>query len=163
MFATAAAIFSVLLIITGVAKVARPHDVERALTGLGLPRVPFAGTMIGLGEIAIGASAFVFPAALVLQGAAYLVFAGWIFAALRADVPLASCGCLGKDDTPPSWGHLILNVIGSGISLAAAWSGPVQWSLDLEGIAMVSVVAVGVFLGYVVLTDAARLAGVRTK
>lgn len=163
MFATAAAIFSVLLIITGVAKIARPHDVERALTSLGLPRVPFAGTMIGLVEVGVGVTAFVFPMALVLQGIAYLIFAGWILAALRADVPLASCGCLGKDDTPPSWGHLSLNVIGSVVSLAAAWSDPAPWSLGLEGFAMVSVVAVGVFLGFVVLTDAARLAGVRTK
>lgn len=163
MFATAAAIFSVLLIITGVAKVARPHDVERALTSLGLPRIPFAGTMIGLGEIGIGVGAFFLPVALALQGVAYLVFAGWIVAALRADVPLASCGCLGKDDTPPSWGHFTLNVIGSLVSLAAAWSEPARWSFGLEGFAMVSVVAVGVFLGFVVLTDAARLAGVRTK
>ena len=163
MFATAAAIFSVLLIITGAAKVARPHDVERALTSLGLPRIPFAGTVIGLGEIGIGVTAFVFPAALVLQGVAYLVFALWILAALRADVPIASCGCLGKDDTPPSWGHFALNVMGSLLSLAAGLSAPVQWSFGLEGIAMVSVVAVGVFLGFVVLTDAARLAGVRSK
>lgn len=163
MFATAAAMFSVLLIITGVAKIARPHDVERALTGLGLPRIPFAGVLVGLVEVAVGAAAILTGAGLLAQGILYAIFALWILAALRLDVPLASCGCLGRDDTPPSWGHLALNVIAAGVSFGAVSSGPIQLSLGIDGIARIGLVAVGVFLAYVVLTDGARLAGARTK
>lgn len=163
MFATAAVIFSLVLIITGVAKVASPHDVERALAGLGLPRIPYAGALIGLAEVVIGASALFSSTALLVQGVLYLVFATWVFVALRLDVPLASCGCLGRDDTPPSWGHFALDVMAAGVSLAAVVSGPMPWTPDLEGITKTVVVAVGVFLAYVVLTDGARLAGVRAK
>jgi len=163
MFATAAVIFSLLLIITGVAKIVSPHDVEKALGGLGLPRIPYAGAIIGVVEVTVGTAAFFSSTALLIQGVLYLVFAVWVFVALRLDVPLASCGCLGRDDTPPSWAHLALNLIGAGVTVAAAVDGPGNWTLGLETISVALVVAVGVFLAYVVLTDGARLAGVRAK
>jgi len=163
MFATAAVIFSLLLIITGVAKIVSPHDVEKALAGLGLPRIPYAGAIIGVVEVTVGTAAFFSSTALLIQGVLYLVFAVWVFVALRLDVPLASCGCLGRDDTPPSWAHLALNLIGAGVTVAAAVDGPGNWTWGLETISAALVVAVGVFLAYVVLTDGARLAGVRAK
>jgi hypothetical protein len=163
MFATAAAIFSVLLIITGVAKVASPHDVERALVAPEMPRFPFAGAVVGVVEIVVGAAAFFAPTALLAQGLLYLGFAGWVLVALRRDVPLASCGCLGKDDTPPTWGHMFMNVVAGGLSLAAAANGPIDMAGGLEGIAMIVVIAVGVFLAYVILNDGARLVAVRSR
>jgi hypothetical protein len=163
MLATSAAIFSVLLIITGVAKVASPHDVERALVSLGLPRIPFAGAIIGAVEVLVGIAAFFAPIALLAQGLLYLAFAGWVLIALLREVPLASCGCLGKDDTPPTWSHLVMNVLAGSLSLGAAAGDPFAIAGGLEGIATIVVVAVGVFLGYVVLTDGARLAGVRAR
>jgi hypothetical protein len=163
MFATAAVIFSLLLIVTGVAKLVRPHDVEQALVGLGLPRVPFAGVFVGAAEIAIGVAAVFFVTALLAQGVLYLTFAVWVLVALRLEVPLASCGCLGRDDTPPSWGHFGLNLLAAGVSLAAALTGPMSWVWGVEGIATIVIVAVGVFLAYVVLTDGARLSGVRAR
>lgn len=163
MFATAAVIFSLLLIITGVAKIVSPHDVERALAGLGLPRIPFAGAIIGVVEVTVGTAAFFSSMALLIQSVLYIAFAIWVFVALRLDVPLASCGCLGRDDTPPSWAHFALNLIGAGVTVAAAGDGPGSWTWGPEGMAGVVVVAVGVFLAYVVLTDGARLAGVRAK
>ena len=163
MFATSAAIFSLLLVLTGAAKIARPHDVEKALLSLGLPRIPFAGTAVGVAEIAIGIAALFTATGLLLQGLLYLAFVGWVFVALRRDVPLASCGCLGRDDTPPSWGHLVMNTIATVVSLAAAVTGPLALTADLEGITRVVLVGVGVFLAYIVLTDGARLSGVRAR
>ncbi len=163
MFATSAAVFSVLLVITGVAKIARPHDVERALIGFGLPRIPYAGAAIGPIEVGVGALALFSPVGLVMQSGLYAVFAAWILAALHLDVPLASCGCLGRDDTPPSGGHLAVNLLAVGMSLPAVWSGPATWPSGLGAVATVVVLAVGVFLAYVVLTDGARLAGVRAR
>jgi hypothetical protein len=163
MFATAAVIFSLLLIVTGVAKLVRPHDVEPALAVLGLPRAPFAGVFVGAAEIAIGVAAVFFVTALLAQGVLYLAFAVWVLVALRLEVPLASCGCLGRDDTPPSWGHFGLNLLAAGVSLAAALTGPMSWVWGVQGIATIVIVAVGVFLAYVVLTDGARLSGVRAR
>ena len=163
MFATAAVIFSLLLIITGVAKIVSPHDVERALADLGLPRIPYAGVIIGVVEVTVGTAALFSSMALLIQVVLYLAFAVWVFVALRLEVPLDSCGCLGRDDTPPSWAHFALNLIGAGVTVAAAVDGPGNWTWGHEGIAAVVVVAVGVFLAYVVLTDGARLAGVRAK
>jgi hypothetical protein len=93
----------------------------------------------------------------------YAGFAGWIHLALRRDVPLASCGCLGKDDTPPTWAHLVMNLIASGVSVAAATEGPLMILDGIGAVAQVAVIAVGVFLAYIVLTDGARLVGVRGR
>lgn len=163
MFATSAAVFSLILVLTGVAKIARPHDVTRALTDLGLPRIPYAGVIIGIAEVAVGILALFSPVGLAIQAGLFAVFALWILAALRLEVPLASCGCLGRDDTPPSWGHFNLNVLAVGVSVPAAWSGPVTWTSGMEATTTIVVLAVGVFLAYVVLTDGARLSGVRAR
>jgi hypothetical protein len=49
------------------------------------------------------------------------------------------------------------------LSLLAAGGGPIRLASGFEGAAQVAVVAVGLFLSYIVLTDGARLAGVRAK
>lgn len=161
MFATAAAIFSILLVVTGAAKIARPRDVEKALAGLGLPRVPGSGVTIGLVEVLIGASSLVLPQALWVQTLMFAVFALWVRAALRSDTPLASCGCLGRPDTPPSASHLALNVVAAFVSLGAVLGDPLSLDRGIGLVSQLAVVATGVFLAYVVLTDAARLVGVR--
>jgi hypothetical protein len=163
MYGTAAAIFSLLLILTGVAKIRSPHDVARAIGALGLPTWTALGVLIGAAEVAVGALALFAGPGLWVQGLLYAGFAGWIFLALRRDVPLASCGCLGKDDTPPTWAHLVMNLIAVGVSLAAAAEGPVRLIDGLGSVAQLAVVAAGVFLAYIVLTDGARLVGVRAR
>lgn len=161
MFATSAAIFSLLLLVTGVAKIGRPRDVARAIGEAGLAVPWWSGIGIGMIEVAVGIAALFHPGGLLAQGIMYVVFAGWVAAALRLDVPLATCGCLGKDDTPPSAGHLGLNLLAAVVSLAAAGSGPIDLIPGLGGVAQIFSVVVGVFLSYIVLTDGARLGGAR--
>lgn len=161
MFATAAAIFSLVLVLTGAAKVARPFDLQRALTSLGMPRIPGVGVAIGLIEVIVGVAALFAPSVLWAQAALYLAFAGWVVLALRSNVPLASCGCLGRADTPPSAAHVTLNLVAVIVSVGAAFGDPLAMESGIGLIAQLSVVAVGVFLAYVVLNDAAQLAGVR--
>ena len=161
MLATAAAIFSVLLIVTGAAKIARPHDVTKALVDLGLPRVPAAGLVIGLVEVAVGVGALMSDEALLAQGILYAAFAVWVSVALRAKVPIASCGCLGRDDTPPTAAHIVLNVLAAALSFGAVSADGLQFDSFLQGIAQLVVVGVGAFLSYIVLNQAAQLVGVR--
>jgi hypothetical protein len=164
MLSTSAAIFSLLLVVTGVAKVSRPHDVEKALTSLGLPRVPHAGSILGALEVVVGVGALFAPVLLLVQGLLYLGFAIWVGLALRADVPIASCGCLGRADTPPSLAHIVLNVIAVVVSVLAGIEGTgVSVELGLGGVAQMTVIGVGVYLSYVVLTDAAALVGARRR
>ena len=162
MLATAAAIFSVLLIVTGAAKIVRPHDLTKALVDLGLPRVPAAGLMVGIVEVAIGLGALLFSPALIAQGVLYAAFAVWVLVALRGDVPIASCGCLGRDDTPPTIAHIVLNVLGAVLSFGAVSGDGLVIESALEGIAQVVVIGVGVFLSYLVLNQAVRLVAVRS-
>jgi hypothetical protein len=163
MYGTTAAIFSLLLILTGVAKVRAPRDVARAIGALGLPTWTPLGVVIGVVEVAVGALALFSSYAVLAQAVVYAGFAGWIHLALRRDVPLASCGCLGKDDTPPTWAHLVMNLIAAGVSVAAASEGPLMILDGIGAVAQVAVIAVGVFLAYIVLTDGARLVGVRGR
>jgi len=163
MYGTTAAVFSLLLIVTGVAKIRSPQDVNRALAALGLPSFRSAGLLIGAAEVAVGIAALFAAVGLLAQGILYLGFAIWVLVALRRDVPLASCGCLGKDDTPPTVGHLVMNLIAVAASLGAVAGGPIRLGEGIVGVAQLVVVGVGVFLSYVVLTDGARLVGVRER
>lgn len=159
--ATAAAIFSILLIVTGAAKIVRPHDVTKALVDLGLPRVPAAGLMVGMVEVGVGVGALLFSGALAVQATLYAAFAIWVLVALRAEAPIASCGCLGRDDTPPTVAHIVLNILGAALSFAAVSGDGLVFESVLQGVAQLVVIGVGVFLSYLVLNQAARLVGVR--
>jgi hypothetical protein len=101
--------------------------------------------------------------ALAVQGVVYVAFSIWIVVALRSDAPLASCGCLGKPDTPPTVAHLVMNLLAAVFSFGAAVTGPIELGGGVEGAAALTVVAVGVYLAYIILTDGARLVGVRAR
>lgn len=161
MLAPSAAVFSLLLIVTGIAKVARPADVERALSQLGLPRVRGAGVFLGVIEVGVGVTALLVPQMLIAQAILYAAFAVWVVVALRSDTALASCGCLGREDTPPTIAHLALNLTASLVSSLALLGPSLDLGSGFGGVATVVVVLVGVYLAYVILTDAASLVGVR--
>lgn len=106
-----------LVAVAAVAKLARPGDTARALARAGLP----------LGEVGVrfGAAAELAVAGAVLAGAgrwavgllalSYLGFAGFVGLALVRRWPLATCGCFGEPDTPPTLLHAL-------VCLAAAWA-----------------------------------------
>jgi hypothetical protein len=161
-FGTTAAIFSLLLIATGAMKVVSPHDTERAIRAMGLPGPAGVGRLLGLVEIGIGATALLLGLAMVWfsQALLFAAFFGWVVAAMSRSTPIASCGCLGTPDTPPYWGHLIVNGLAIVCSIAAGvgaekWLVGTGWGI----IAGATVVAVGAFLAWVVIGDGARLHG----
>jgi len=166
-FETAAAIFSVLLIVTGIAKLIRPTETARAVASLGIPEHKGVGLAIGAGEVMIGSAALILahPAAYAIQGTTYLLFTAWVLVALRRDIPLASCGCLGRSDTPPYWGHLLLDVSAAVVSFAAfAAGGGGVLGLGVPGnLAQIALIGAGSLLAWVVLDDGARLYGALKK
>ena len=163
MFATSAAVFSLLLILTGVAKIRSPGEVRRALTALGFPSIPLVGGVVGVVEVVVGSTTLFWGPSLVAQGLLFVVLGIWVLVALRREVPIASCGCLGKDDTPPTVAHIVLNAIAASVSLVAAGGPAMRINPGLEGVAQLTLLAVGVFVSYIVLTDGARLSGARSR
>lgn len=61
-------------------------------------------------EVLLGGVALAVPARWVsgLVALSYLGFALVTALALARDLPIDSCGCLGRLDTPPSWRHLLV-------------------------------------------------------
>lgn len=165
-FGPGAAVFSVLLILTGIAKLRRPGDTSRALAALGFPNHRSTGFMIGLVEIGVGGAALMTGSRVALfgQGVLYASFAVWIGVALARDLPIASCGCLGTDDTPPYWGHLTLDIAAVVLSVAAAFtvSSPLFAGTTIELVGTTLLVGVGSFLAWLVIGPGARLRGTYT-
>lgn len=149
-----------LLGLAGIAKVVDPQPTSGALNAARLPSrlwlvralgvLEFAAALVGL---ALGSAAAA-PAALL-----YLGFAIFTWVALRWDHPLQSCGCFGREDTPPSWIHFGFNAVAAlALGSAAIAALPtVPWS-DLPEILLgyLAFAALGVYAAYLILTALPR-------
>ena len=80
-----------------------------------------------------------------------------MIAALRGHYPLQSCGCFGRDDTPPTIMHAGFNVV-SAIALAAvALRGetPIPWDLPTTVLALFAAYGlIGAYLSWLLLSRA---------
>lgn len=162
MLGTAAAIFSVLLVTSGVAKVRKPGDTTRAVRSMGMAVPESTGRVVGLVELGVGLGALIVgsPALWSAQAVLYAAFLVWVAVAIGRDVPIASCGCLGSPDTPPYWGHLVVNSFAVFLSSMAAFtSSRIAFSGGGGLVATVGLVAVGSWLAWTVIGDGARLHG----
>jgi hypothetical protein len=139
---------------------------------MGLPVSPAVVRAGALAELAIAAGALVGggrPLA-ALVAASYAGFAGFVMAALRRGVPLASCGCFGADDTPPTGVHLVLNVaaavVAGAVAVTGAGAGGLTEVTNLEGLllraAFLASTAATVWLAYVALAVLPKLQAARS-
>jgi hypothetical protein len=166
-----------LLVLAGVAKALRPGDTARALAELAGARpgrrlgadrlAPVVRALAAL-EALVGVAALVEPrrpvAALVLLS--YLAFAGFVCYARIRGGSLATCGCFGSPDTPPTLVHAAVD-----LALAAGAAGVVVWPgtslLDLlggqpfDGVPLLAASAVTGGLAYAVISPLARLGALR--
>jgi hypothetical protein len=114
---------ALLLVIAGAAKLVDPTRTAGALAALGWPSSPWLVRAGAAVELVLGAAALVVggPALAMLVAASYLGFALFVMAALRAETPVGTCGCLGQADTPPSPAHVLVDgLLGAGAVAAAA-------------------------------------------
>lgn len=102
-----------LLVVAGAAKAARPADTARALGQLAggehwpLARLSLLVRVGALAEAALGLAAGLLvsaPLAGTVAGS-YAVFAAFVLVARARGGPLATCGCFGTPDTPPTALH----------------------------------------------------------
>ncbi|MHB1986481.1 MAG: MauE/DoxX family redox-associated membrane protein [Acidimicrobiales bacterium] len=113
-----------LLIAAGTAKVLHPGDTARALRRLSGERITTKTALYGVRLVAgletiLGAGGAAMPGKLpaILVAASYLGFTAIVAVARARHGPLATCGCFGRPDTPPTVSHLVIT---AGIALAAA-------------------------------------------
>jgi hypothetical protein len=154
---------ALLLAFAGAAKAVDPVMTVGALRALGLPS---SRTWVRIGaasELLVGLLAAAAGWAWVwwLVAASYLAFAAFVVAALRAETMVGSCGCFGREDTPPHAVHVVVDVALAATAAAAAVLGvraPLDAIADAPGkgsvVAALSVLSV--FVLYVVLVDLPR-------
>ncbi len=142
---------AVLLVISGAAKIAKPSSVEGLLGSL---RIPAARRLsakppvlaLGMAEVGVGILALAIggPPIAAGVGVLYVVFA--VTALRAASVGVASCGCFGTFDTPPTWIHSVSNAALAGVSfLAIGLPAPVELMQDRAAAGIGFVLVVGLF------------------
>jgi hypothetical protein len=138
-------------VVGGALKLVDPSGTVGALRALGLPfadRVRIlAGVELILGMLAWSLSSRVLSALVALS---YAAFFGVTVLALVRKVPIDSCGCLGRLETPPSWRHLV--VLGLGLLGAVGVTIDPRPALferigdSVAGVALAVLVAVGLLV-----------------
>jgi hypothetical protein len=145
---------AVLLVLTGGFKVWRPEPTERVLAAVGVGRSSRAAArVLGAAEIVAGGVGLSSPHPVggILVAATYGGFALFLVFLVAFRPSVRSCGCTGRQDTPPSLVHAGLDVGAASLGVMVASSsgvlGPAGFwrTFGLEG--MVGLV-VAAFLAY---------------
>jgi Methylamine utilisation protein MauE len=154
---------ALLLAFAGAAKVVDPTMTVGALRALRLPSSPTLVRAGGGAELVLGLSAVTAGWAAVwwLVAASYLGFAAFVVAALRAGTMVGSCGCFGREETPPHPGHVVLDAALAAAAGAAAvldLGAPLDATLDEpgQGAVVVGLSVLAVLLLYAAFVDLPR-------
>ena len=149
-----------LLIISGGSKLVDPEPTRGALRATGLPSATAVAMTLGVWEIVAGAIALAFGGLIGggMLAVTYLGFAGFVGFALARNLPIQSCGCFGRDDTPPTWLHVAVNLsaAAAGIWIAVTGAGDLLVTLGdqpLAGIPSLGFVGIGVYALYLLLAE----------
>lgn len=113
---------ALLLVFAGATKAVDPAMTAGALRALRLPSSKILVRLGAAAELLLGLLAVIagWVAVWWLVAASYLAFAAFVVAALRAGTMLGSCGCFGREDTPPHPLHVVIDVALAATAAAAA-------------------------------------------
>lgn len=158
-FAAPFFVASALLALAGGAKLARPTPTVGALRSVGLPANRTLAQALGLAEVVVGSIALIFGGPLVagFVAGSYLAFAGFIVLALSKGGAVASCGCFGTADSPPTIVHLVLNTLAAFTAVGAALGGiggitEIVTDQPAFGLPFIGFVALGTWFAYLALS-----------
>lgn len=150
-----ALIAAALIALAGAQKLLDPTMTVGALRSMGLPSSRWFVRAGSAAELALGVAAITLGGAAIwwLVAVSYLAFALFVVAALRRGTMIGSCGCFGREDTPPHLSHVALNLALAGAAVAAAASqdGPLIDELEQHpgsAAALVALCAVALYLLY---------------
>jgi hypothetical protein len=121
-----ALVAALLLALAGAQKLLDPTMTVGALRALGLPSSTLlvrAGSGV---ELALGVAAVVAGGTGLWWGvaASYAGFAAFVAAALRKGTMIGTCGCFGREETPPHPSHVVLNLGLTAVAAATAVHAP---------------------------------------
>lgn len=154
------AITTGLLLVSGVAKVVDPAPTGGALEAAGLPHPAWSPRALGVVEVVAAAGGLIMGGAAAWGVAAlYASFAVFVGYALWRKLPLQSCGCFGKAETPPTMAHLVVNVTAATAALVVARQGVslLELASGVIGLLYFVFAAIGVGLTYLILSELPRL------
>jgi len=163
-FAGPLVVGAALLLVGGVAKLARPDNMARALHAAHLPLGAFGIRALAAAEVIIAVSALAgggwLPAALVALS--YAAFAVFVATALARGWALSSCGCFGTPDSPPTGVHVVINLVLAAAAGGAAASDGASPLASVRshpgwGVAMLAASSVTAGLAYLALVRLPRL------
>jgi hypothetical protein len=156
-------IAAILVAAGGALKALRPRDTGNALRAVGVGVPDWVVRVGGAAEAVIGVYAIVAGDrwSAFLVAASYLAFTLFVLVALRRGTPIASCGCFGKIDTPPSVVHVVVDlafavaalvvVVDPGVGIA-----DVIADQPLAGVPFAVLVAIGTSFAFLALTALPR-------
>jgi len=140
----------------GIMKLVDPEPTTGAMNVAHLPSSNTLSRLLGLVEIGvtIAALAIAGPSVLLAAGL-YAAFTVFTVVAIVFRIPLQSCGCFGKEDTPPTAIHVTFNVVAATALLFVFFTGrgAIDWALPtLELVLYLGFTAIGVYTAYLLLT-----------
>jgi len=157
-------IAALLLAAAGAAKVIDPTTTVGALRKLGLPAPAAAVRVGGAVEVALAVGAVLTgaPVLAALVAVSYLLFTAFVLVALGRGLPIGSCGCFGKVDTPPSVLHVVVNLAAVTAAIGVALGdgtgiADVLADQPLAGVPFLLLVAVGGYAAFTALTVVPQL------
>jgi hypothetical protein len=164
-----------LLVGAGAAKAIRPDDTARALAQL-TGRSSLTAARRGVRAAAalegmLGLAGLVYPNRIAAAGvaASYVAFSLFVLVARRRGAVLATCGCFGQPDTPPTRTHAAVDAVLAAGAAAVAWAGPAAWITTVlgrqyrDGGPLVAAAALCGWLAYLALSPLARLGARRAN
>lgn len=156
-----AAIALGLLAVSGIAKLVDPTPTTGAMRSAKLPSSDSVTYALGGLEVLVAVTALAFGGAFAWGGAVlYGAFAVFTLAALRGQIPLQSCGCFGREDTPPTVLHVGFNMTAALAlgTLPLLGLNPIPGELGILELSLYAGFAVtGVFASYLILSSLPQL------
>ena len=165
--------WAAVLLVAGAAKLRRPDETAlalRAVLGGSGDGWRLAVRVGAATEAVLGATSLLLGGRLaaMAMAAGYAGFAAYVAWARAGRRPLATCGCLGEPDTPPTWTHSLLCLVAAAsAAMAAAGTsappsvGSMLISLGHWSPAYVAAVAAGAYATVLLLGAGPRLAELR--
>lgn len=157
-----AIVAAALLALAGAQKLLDPTMTVGALRALRLPASPVLVRLGSAAELVLGVAAVAIggPVLWWAVAASYVAFAAFVVAALRSGTMIGTCGCFGREETPPHPTHVVLNGALAAVAVAAARtsSTPLEALADHPGTAVVvgALAALSLWLLYAAFVELPR-------
>lgn len=158
-----ALVAAALLALAGAQKLVDPTMTVGALRALGLPASAGSVRVGSAAELMLGVTAIVVggPPLWWLVVASYAVFSVVVVLALRKGTMIGSCGCFGREDTPPHPVHVALNaVLGVAAGSVAVTMSGSPWDQVVDhgwtGAGVVALAAIALFLLHTAYVEVPR-------